>query len=138
MNPCLEESSILEFETRFKVRLPEDFRTFLRVVGNGGAGPPFYDLVRLGEIPEDYGTCFGVSATDFLEGLHRPFPFTEHWVWEGEPDEKPGLHEAIHHGNLVLGTEGCAMFWLLVVNGPQRGQIWYLADVGIQPCAPPR
>ena len=28
-------------------------------------------------------------------------------------------------GALEIATDGCALFYLLVVNGPAKGQIWY-------------
>src|SRR5262245_53941660 len=54
MNPCLSEETIAKFEKRSKVQLPLDYRSFLQVVGNGGDGPPYYGLLKLGEVPEDY------------------------------------------------------------------------------------
>jgi hypothetical protein len=134
MNPCVNEEVIEAFEQRHRIRLPQEYRLFLKEVGNGGKGPPYYGLLPLGEVPRDYDRLFA----DVLKHLHKPFPLTTYWVWEGEPEAKPELHEAINHGNLVLGTDGCAMYWLLIVTGPERGQIWQRADVGITPCAPRR
>ena len=134
IHPCLTESEVADFETRWHVRLPEGYRRFLKEVGNGGEGPPHYGLLRLGEVPGDYDR----PALDVLKDVSKPFPLTTYWVWEGEEEAKLELHEAIEHGHLVLGTEGCAMYWLLIVTGPERGQIWNLADVGTQPCAPGR
>ena len=39
-------------------------------------------------------------------------------------------------GNLCLGHQGCGLFFVLVVTGPERGQVWSLGDGGIQPLAP--
>lgn len=128
----MKEGQIKAFEQRHGIRLPEDYRLFLMKVGNGGEGPPYYGLLSLGEVPERYDR----SAADVLKNLHKPFPLTTYWVWEDEQEQKPELHEAINHGNLVLGTDGCAMYWLLIITGPEHGQIWPRADVGIQPCAP--
>jgi hypothetical protein len=54
LNPCLHESSIADFERKHGVRIPEEYRAFLLHVGNGGAGPPGFGLVRLGEIADDF------------------------------------------------------------------------------------
>ena len=37
---------------------------------------------------------------------------------------------------MVLGHDGCGLFWLLIVNGSEKGKIWQTSDMGIQPCAP--
>ncbi len=134
MNPRLTEENVSAFEQRYDVELPQGYRRFLIEVGNGGEGPPFYGLLRLGEVPDDYDR----SAREVLNDLRKPFPLTKYWVWEGEQEENPERHQAIDHGNLVLGTEGCGRYWVLIVTGIERGQMWDRADVGIQPCAPPR
>ena len=36
-------------------------------------------------------------------------------------------------GALLLGDDGCAMYWPLVVTGTHRGQVWNVTDVGAQP-----
>lgn len=40
-NSCLNESDIASFEQKFGVKLPEEYRDFLLIVGNGGAGPDY-------------------------------------------------------------------------------------------------
>jgi hypothetical protein len=134
MNPCLEENEISTFENLYKAYLPQDYREFLKKVGNGGSGPPYYGLLPLGEVPSD----FQKTAAEVLSTLQKPFPLSNYWVWEGEREERPELSEAINQGYLVLGTDGCGIYWLLIVTGSERGQIWWLTDVGIQPCAPRR
>src|SRR5262249_39432087 len=46
LNPCLTERELTAFEKHVGVPLPEDYRGFLRQVGNGEAGP-HYGLYRL-------------------------------------------------------------------------------------------
>ena len=36
-------------------------------------------------------------------------------------------------GALLLGDDGCAMYWPLVVTGTHRGQVWNVTDAGAQP-----
>lgn len=36
-------------------------------------------------------------------------------------------------GSLVLGTDGCGMYWHLIVTGPQRGHVWLISGEGAQP-----
>lgn len=67
----------------------------------------------------------------------RPFPLTAAWIWEHDPRperEWKQLRDAtLSDGWLPLGTDGCAIYWALVVTGPQRGHIWQITDVGAQP-----
>jgi hypothetical protein len=134
LNPPASLGEVEFFEARSQVRLPEEYRRFLLEIGDGGGGPPEYGLMKLGQVPKDRGA----DAGEALEHLHRPFPLTRHWVWEGDEDPKEELRQALNHGRLHLGTDGCGMYWILIVTGPERGQVWLTADVGIQPCAPRR
>ena len=131
---CVEELSY--FERQHKISLPTDFRKFLLKVGNGGDGPPEYGLLKLGEynkndVPEYLNNGYGNK-------LSVPFKYQEHWVWDGEEDE-PEFENKVReteYGCLALGHDGCGMFWLLVVNGPQKGKVWQTTESGIVPCAP--
>jgi hypothetical protein len=82
----------------------------------------------LGEVPADFGS----PAPD----LSKPFPFTKPWVWEDGEASLEGSREDVERGVIILGTDGCAQYWALVVNGPDFGKVWMLADVGILPLAP--
>src|SRR5205823_941382 len=44
--PCLTEHQLDEFEQRYAIRLPHEYRAFLHEIGNGGPGP-FYGLLSL-------------------------------------------------------------------------------------------
>jgi hypothetical protein len=116
------------FEQERGVELPADYRAYLLQIANGGAGPPAYGMCRLGSLPSDYG----LPAPD----LSKPFPFTKTWVWEDGETSTEGRQEDTQCGVLILGTDGCAQYWALVVNGPDRGNIWMLADVGITTLVP--
>src|SRR5579884_2697565 len=41
LNPCLSERQVQEAETHYGIALPEDYRQFLLLMGNGGAGPDY-------------------------------------------------------------------------------------------------
>ncbi|WP_460063785.1 SMI1/KNR4 family protein [Streptomyces sp. YKOK-I1] len=119
------------FEGEHGVVLPEPYRTFVAEISDGSyQGPPEYGLVGLAEVPSDWG-----GGERRKPGL--PFPLTEMWVWEdddGPYDDPEAVIEQVHdHGSIVLGTDGCAMNWHLVVTGPHRGQIWQVTDVGALP-----
>lgn len=94
-------------------------------------------LAALAQLPDDWDG--GEEERDPSE----PFPLTEAWLWEEDP-EPPGIADAevdedelvervYSHGSIVLGTDGCAMNWHLVVSGPHRGHVWLTSDVGAMP-----
>ncbi|NUR01083.1 MAG: SMI1/KNR4 family protein [Streptomyces sp.] len=99
---------------------------------DGGESALGWEAVRAFEaeqgvvLPEPYRTFVG-----------EPFPLTTAWLWEEDdgPYEDPeaAIRRFLDHGSVVLGTDGCAMNWHLVVSGPQRGHIWHITDVGAMP-----
>ncbi|CAL9500899.1 hypothetical protein SUDANB176_03440 [Streptomyces sp. enrichment culture] len=124
--------AVRAFEAEHGIVLPEPYRTFVAEITDGSySGPPEYGLLSLAELPGDWGD----------DGQERdpgkPFPLTEAWLWEDDPEPSDGddeLIERVHnHGSLVLGTDGCAMNWHLVVTGPHRGHVWLITDVGAVP-----
>jgi hypothetical protein len=120
------------FEAAHGVELPEPYRTFVAEVADGAkAGPPHYGLVGLADLPADWGDDGGDRV------LSRPFPLTETWIWESDPrpyeEYEPLLAPVYHHGSIVLGTDGCAMYWHLVVTGPHRGHVWFVTGEGAMP-----
>jgi hypothetical protein len=108
LGPTLAEGELKAFESANRVRLPEDYRWFLAVIGNGGAGP-FFGLAPLGTFGRD---------------LSRPFPFTT--ATDALPDEEldrlPDRDE--YPGILEFCHQGSAIYSYLVVNGPTYGTIW--------------
>ena len=141
LGPCLPEQEIAAFEASYRILLPEAFRLFLLHIGNGGGGPPHYGLNTLAQsvqrIPDGQHEP---GNTPFLRP-HLPFPLFEPWIWEDENlgDRDDVRFQAVYNdGHLFLGTDGCAMDWILVVSGPERGNVWNRADVGAQPCVPSR
>jgi len=115
------------FEAEHGIALPEPYRTFVAEITDGSyQGPPEFGLLALGELPQ-------VSQSDRADrDLSKPFPLTEAWLWE-EDDDEPDLDAVFEHGSIVLGTDGCAMDWHLIVTGPHRGHVWQITDVGALP-----
>ncbi|MGW0561819.1 hypothetical protein ACWDZ4_14680 [Streptomyces sp. NPDC003016] len=55
----------------------------------------------------------------------------------GDPRPSEGTDPVIGrffgHGSVVLGTDGCGMYWRLVVTGPHRGHVWNNSGEGAAP-----
>jgi hypothetical protein len=106
-HPPLSEEQLAAYEAEHGLRLPADYRAFLRHVGNGGAGPA-------------YG----------MFGLTRPFDLT---VMElNGPPVPAGECRAV-----ALANHGCGMEWELVVRGPHAGQTCFWTEDGVEFADPP-
>ncbi|MFI8515127.1 SMI1/KNR4 family protein [Streptomyces sp. NPDC085460] len=126
------------FEAEHGIVLPEPYRTFVAEVCDGLlVGPPYYGLLPLADIPDDWDTDGSERR------LAEPFPLTTAWDAEGDgealtEEETEALWEALHgHGSVLLGTDGCAMNWHLIVTGPQRGHVWLTDENGAVPFGTP-
>lgn len=118
-------AAVRAFEAEHGVVLPEPYRTCVAEVTDGSfQGPPDQGLLGLAESAES-------------QEIGRPFPLTQAWLWEEDdgPYADPGtvMDQVFNHGSLVLGTDGCGMYWHLIVSGPQRGHIWLITGEGAAP-----
>lgn len=131
--PPLGWDGVRAFERAHDIVLPEPYRTLVAEICDGCTeGPPDIDgLIPLAALPADWG------PDDTQRVLAEPFPLTEAWVWEDDPrpyeEIEPLIDAVSNHGSVVLGTDGCGMYWHLVVTGPQRGRLWNISDVGAAP-----
>jgi hypothetical protein len=126
------ESEIVDFETEYNIRLPEDYRQFLLEVGGSGVNPG-YKLYSLNEERR---------ASPVNSDLQRPFPFQEKMDYEnlqvvaqelGVYSSDPDVGytwiediEPLNHGHLWVCYTGCQCWYILIVTGEARGQIWYV------------
>ncbi|RKR86014.1 hypothetical protein BDK92_0233 [Micromonospora pisi] len=135
-------------EAQLRVELPDEYRSFLRTVGRGGAGPA-YGLFPVRRVDGRWRwEGDGADLTD-LDTLAQPFPATEAFNPADdlpEPPDEEGYdsveafnaaedayweqHDTVvfrpEHsiGLLYLSHQGCALRDALVVSGPARGQVW--------------
>jgi hypothetical protein len=108
LNPPLSEGEIQAFEADHGIRLPEDYRLFLRRVGDGGPGPG-YGLATL-------------ARAAAVGNPRSPFPFER--VDDDYLDDALERWDCEMSGALELCDHGCGGYSCLVVNGPQSGIIW--------------
>jgi hypothetical protein len=161
VNQALTESEIAAFELKFGCRFPEQYRTFIAHVGNGGAGP-FYGLFPLGMHDDDFDLCPWDKGS-LLGDPGKPFRFNGEWnlssdfmSQEPDPDESTSEEDEdrmweewdakleaeywasdLMDGAIPICHEGCALRNWLVVTGPLAGTVWmdYRADMGgVMPC----
>jgi hypothetical protein len=131
-DPGLGWEAVTAYEGKHGIVLPEPYRTFVAEICDGSRqGPPHYGLIPLAALPDDWGNS--QPARDPA----APFPLTAEWQWDNEdrPEEEwEGLLGPVFdHGSIVLGTDGCGMYWHLVVTGEHRGQVWLITGEGATP-----
>jgi len=145
LSPPISTDVLEVFEQKHGITLPDDYRSFMTMIGNGGAGP-FYGLYAFGREEDDRPWGDG----DLVGNVAEPFPHVEAWnlpeeFWCKEPDppsdtppeEEDGILEAwdielmehywnskILNGAIPICHRGCGLSQWLVVNGPQRGYVW--------------
>lgn len=138
LEPVVSERQVADFESRWCIELPSDYREFITKVGNGGAGPAY------GLFPLDETVAYRAKKlpADFLvspfpyEMLYNPYDdpnLAEYWERSRNRQVTMEQYEARKlkevTGTLVLCHEGCGHLHLLVVSGPARGQMWLDATV---------
>lgn len=114
LGPPLGEAGLRELESILGP-LPDDYRVFVRDVAATGAGP-------------------GFGLLSPAHPAQRPFA-TGAFPWEDEAAQR----ELLPRGVLVLSHAGDGVTWLLVLNGPRRGEVWVDAsgsDGHVGPVAP--
>lgn len=116
------QKAIEAFEERHKISLPEEYRDFLMMAGNGGAGP-YYGLYSLKEVEQ-------AAVDDFYllqaEPVIYPHMSDEDWDRAADPEDKRESEELYPlAGVLPIGTQGCTYMIGLILHGAYRGQVVY-------------
>ena len=125
------EEAIQEFEEQQGIRLPEEYRDFLMLVGNGGAGP-YYGLYGLKALKEDLSDSHGGVME---EPVIYPKMSEEEWDRMVDPEgRRKGEEVHPYAGILPIGTQGCTLMTGLMLAGPYRGQVVYYDE---DFCGPP-
>lgn len=151
-HPALSDKSVRDFEELHRIALPDEYRSFLLRIGNGGAGPG-YGIFKLGELDDGFDHAAWRENDGFVGILSKPFPHRGPWndlfgkpvydesreddlEWEDEYQRQLDAWEnrywdvANINGAIPICHLGCALRQWLVLTGPEAGTIWsdYRAD----------
>ena len=156
--PCGEEG-VLSFERASKIRLPDDYRKFISLIGNGGAGPD-YGIFQLGTMQDQGYNCgtwqqeVGNIAEDFPYSLETsadneeggkpnlfvvgPYGYKRRHRGAIAPNEHANLewHTGAVNGAIPVCHGGCGYFFWLVISGVEAGHLWFdnrAAELGFEP-----
>ncbi len=121
LHPPLTEAEALAVEAQLGVRLPTEYRDFVTLVGDGGAGPGF-GIHSLREWMAK-GVKARRKSREDLADPSRPF---------GRPvtvREASRLGGFPTHGMIALCLTGCGGAFGLVTAGLERGWVWSIDNV---------
>lgn len=130
--PPLPHAELTRIENAIGVALPDDFRTFVTEIGNGGTSNG-YTLLRLGEIDFGDGARTWLGNEDYVRDARAPFPYTEPWNWdearrdalfEGDDELRTEYLQSVDGAIPIAVESGYRHEWL-VVSGPERGRVWH-------------
>ena len=72
MSPTLSNDEVIAFEGKHSIQLPKDFREFITLIGNGGAGP-FYGVFPLGVVDDNDDFREWHEGDDLVGAPSKPF-----------------------------------------------------------------
>ena len=126
MLPCLSENELIKFETTFGVTLPDEYRSFLKIVGNGGPGP-YYGLYPLDVTTSSNPLSYGryTENTQLGEAV-APALLQTHFPSGRDLDSfRDEIRFGAVPGTLALSHYGCGTIERLVISGEAAGNMWF-------------
>jgi hypothetical protein len=124
LNPIIPIEYIREFEQRTGVILPDELVSFYTMIGNGGIMIDGFRLKSFEDLDID------------LNRVKEEFVLDSYLTWEDEEDKVS--FKDVFKGYIELIDIGDAMTWNIIINGVERGKMWYFTEVGVSPCYPSR
>jgi hypothetical protein len=131
--PRLSVEAAVAFEAKYDLALPEEYREYLLNVANGGAGP-FYGLMALED--NDENTVHTAEPFPFEEPFYLPAVYEEVEAMTANMPEEEAEEVGerifeeyltkVDSGVSYLAHEGCGMYSVLVVKGPEAGNVWFV------------
>lgn len=132
-NPPASLEEVEDFEQKIGVRLPEEYRSFLLLAGNGGAGP-YYGLFSLQKVlywlesdidPKKEAVLYpGIEIPQ--EEYEEEYECDQILDEEEQENDREPETESWLQGCIPIGSQGDSYFMYLLVSGPNRGRVVYV------------
>lgn len=125
-NSVITEDEISLFESKYDIKIPKDYRSFLKNFGNGGCGPNS-GLFKLEN--GIYDIPLNKTQSKIIH-LKKEFRFKTFWNLEGFSEDNYDVWEDEYDklkwadGMLRISHLGCGMYANIVLNGKEKGNIW--------------
>jgi hypothetical protein len=135
----LSERDVVEAERQFGVVLPDGYRQFVLHVDSGGPGPVIMRRRSRGDASwgweNDRDTDLTASATPFpdqavfgeqlTEFCDTERPMSDPAAQSAWDEREEELLRSQTSGAIYLGEEGHGFSMLLIISGPERGNVWF-------------
>jgi hypothetical protein len=125
-NPEITEDELMQFEKKNRIKLPKDYRNFIKTIGNGGCGPDF-GLFKLKT--GIYDIPFNKKQSEIIN-LEKEFKFIDFWNLEEFPKDDYDIwldeYDNIKwtNGMLRINHLGSGKYSNLIISGKEKGNIW--------------
>lgn len=132
----LNQIHLKSFEKIHQIQLPKGYREFLLTFGDEAILP--YVIGKKALSLKD--TVKNEIWKSFEGPLKKPFKYNGNkpiaMDWAEEKDDYVDLRPL--RGTLCLGSGGCDIIWLLVINGKEAGKVWQFIPGAEQELNPTR
>jgi hypothetical protein len=141
LHPCIRLNKLADIERSAKIKLPEEYKEYITLIADGGAGP-YYGLYCLNEGIDKQASYFDENEQN-LETFFQSFPYNNEDVISKIDsnttilDDGEALFRREHPtpGIIFLAEYGCGGYYVLVINGEQYGKVWFFHSDGfLNPC----
>ena len=145
-NDPIDYHDIAKFEIEMGIQVPEELKSFIQKIGNGGFGPGYSGLIPLGKkMLRD--PRVSIENNDRID-LKSDFMYTKEWNYDPliseldnelfDNDDVLKYYFSVDRisGAICICDLGCGAIVLLVVKGNEYGKVWidYRGDYsGISP-----
>lgn len=140
LNKKLSKNEVEEFELKYSIKLPEDFKEFLLEIRNGGAGP-FYGVLKLQNMlnhilndPKKFlcKECkvFSNMKDDDWKRILKDYNELNDGVSEAKFE---AIKDEIYSGILMIGSFAKESYYGLILNGNYMGKILALDEDFLMP-----
>ncbi|MEK7432395.1 MAG: SMI1/KNR4 family protein [Cyanobacteriota bacterium] len=134
---CLSEKKLLSFEKKYKIKIPEDYRNFLKLFGNGisRSMKKYFIIEKLNNSDSLHEISSKYDKRTAFRKLKKKFPYCNQNIdnnWDVflklgyniEYDSKKSKKIDSLQGALFISDEGCGNFYFMEVTGDNPGRIW--------------
>jgi hypothetical protein len=130
-NTPVSVPEIESFESLHEIKLPEEFKSFLSIIGVGaGPGYGIFSLNRMQKEWEEWNAELGSGRMADKFELADKNAADMILQKKSDPKNYNYCHLKSVAGLLPISTDGCTYYEYIVLNGEQKGKVWSMEADG--------